>query len=172
MSCLSVTMCKYLGWQGSPWLSQMGVVPVHVPKVVQFLSADPDRVKPSWHEKLCVSPTRNHCLLGHKSPWSSCSWAGHKISEPFKKENKTADEVKKDWGCVFFFLYKNGICRIMGVLLQVACDTSLWLVDLIGDHSPSEPHSLWLTGWGYWPGPQWKVSTLPGSPHWNGNRCG
>ena len=67
-------------WLSSPWLSQTGVVPVHSPECVQFLWADPDRVNPSWQEKLCVIPTRNHWSLGQKSPWSSWSWAGHNKS--------------------------------------------------------------------------------------------
>lgn len=79
----------------------MGVVPVHSPEVVQFLCADPDRVKPSWHKKLCVSPTRNHFPLGQKSALSSCSWAGHKISEPFQKENETAGSWRRTEDVVF-----------------------------------------------------------------------
>lgn len=65
----------------SPWLSQTGVSPVHSPVTVHFLWADPDRVNPSWQEKLCVVPTRDHWFLGQMSPWSSWSWEGHKMSE-------------------------------------------------------------------------------------------
>lgn len=137
-------MLKYLG---SPWLSQIGVVPVNVPEVVQFLWADPDRVKPSWHEKLCVSPTRSHCLLGQKSPWSSCSWAGHKISEPFKKKSKTVDEMRCDvLGFLFFFFGMNVEFALLWPYFcrwpaTQACD---WLISLVTTRHQSHTACGWL----------------------------